>query len=257
MTDKTSRKVLRYLPSQRFVHWLGAAGFILLLVTGSVLIWSPQLAIGTCCATRRLHRIGAIMYALWPILYAILNRAGLREMLKESFTFTRDDFAWFKNVIPYFFGRTANLPPQGRVNAGQKLHHISIIVLSIFVGASGLVLLFGAGRMGAANLAMTALVHDVSMVGLTVMLIGHIYFTFLYGGLDAMVKGYVSEEYAQMEHPKWLASLPESAFIVEGGKPTSASAPAAAQTDAKSEPLSEADLPADQATQPKVNTDRP
>jgi formate dehydrogenase subunit gamma len=222
MSSMPSRKVRRYHPAQRFVHWLGASGFILLLLTGGVLVWSPLSFLAAGGYSRLLHRIGAILYILWPVLYVALDPAGLRETIKESITFTSDDIAWFKHVISYFFGRTASLPPQGRVNAGQKLHHIGVAIFSVSIAATGAVLWAGAGRLDAVSLSLTAAVHDLSMLALTVLLVGHLYFTFVYGALDGMLKGYVTEEYARMEHPKWLAALPESAFItqtLEGTKP--------------------------------------
>lgn len=217
-----SRSVRRYRPAQRFVHWMGAGGFVVLLLTGSLLLWSPLATLAAGGFSRVLHRIGAVAYILWPILYAILNPRGLRETIKDSLTFTRDDVLWFKHILRYFFGDARNLPPQGRVNPGQKLHHIGVGLTSFLVVGSGLVLWFGMGRLGAGNLALVAGVHDLSMLLLTVLLVGHVYFTFVYGALDGMVKGRVTEEYALMEHPKWLATLPESEFIVEDAHPVPA-----------------------------------
>ena len=47
------------------------------------------------------------------------------------------------------------------------------------------------------------------------MLIGHLNFTFVYDALSSMLTGFVTEEYAKMEHPKWLEELPPNAFVVE------------------------------------------
>jgi formate dehydrogenase subunit gamma len=223
MAADPSRRILRYRPAQRFVHWMGASGFILLLLTGIVLLWPPLSSLAAGGVSRMLHRLGLILYLLWPVLYAILDPAGLRETVKESIIFTHDDIEWFKHMPAYFFGRTRNLPPQGRVNAGQKLHHIGVVVLSVFVALSGFVLMLGPARMGANGLAIAGTVHDLSMLALTVLLVGHLYFTFVYGGLSAMTTGYVSEEYARIEHPKWLASVSESTQTAE--------APAGAQSD--------------------------
>jgi formate dehydrogenase subunit gamma len=255
MTAEPSRNVLRYLPAQRLVHWMGATGFILLLATGSVLLWSPLGSLAAGGTTRLLHRIGAILYALWPILYAILNPAGLRETVKDSLTFTRDDLAWFKHIVRYFFGDTRNLPPQGRVNPGQKLHHLGVGIASFLVAGSGLVLWFGTGRLGPANLALAAIVHDLSMLTLTMLLVGHLYFTFVYGALDGMLKGHVSEAYARMEHPKWLATLPDSAFVVDTPKRAQPDVPAS-KTDIASEPLIEAKPPADQGAPQNLEKNR-
>jgi formate dehydrogenase subunit gamma len=81
----------------------------------------------------------------------------------------------------------------------------------VTVSASGFVLWLGKGRLGANGLASTAMVHDLSMLGLSVLMIGHVYFTFLYDAFSAMRTGFVTEEYARMEHPQWLQALPPEA----------------------------------------------
>jgi formate dehydrogenase subunit gamma len=107
----------------------------------------------------------------------------------------------------YLLGRAHDLPPQERFNAGQKLHHAGTFLMFITVSASGLVLWFGKGRLGALGLASAAILHDLSMLALAVLMIGHVYFTFLYDALSAMRTGYVTEEYARLEHRRWFESL--------------------------------------------------
>ncbi len=207
MAAETSPKVLRYVPAQRLVHWMGAAGFVLLLVTGLILEWPPLAVLAAGGASRLLHRVGAVMYALWPVLYAFLNPHGMLDTIRESVTYGRDEWEWFKRMPGYFVGRAAGMPPQGRVNAGQKIHHLGVGVASLVVAVTGVVLWFGKGSLGASSLALTAMAHDISMLVLTVLFVGHVYFTFLYGALPAMLTGYVSLSYAQMEHSKWLAAM--------------------------------------------------
>jgi formate dehydrogenase subunit gamma len=186
---------------------MGATGFILLLVTGLILEWPPLSPLAVGGWSRLLHRIGAVMYILWPILYASLRPKDLMAVVKESLTYGRDEWEWFKRMPGYFLGRASKMPPQGRVNAGQKLHHLGVGVTSILVVSTGLVLWLGKGQLGASGLAVTAMIHDISMLVLTVLLVGHVYFTFLYGALPAMLTGYVPESYARLEHSKWLATL--------------------------------------------------
>ena len=85
----------------------------------------------------------------------------------------------------------------------------------ITIAASGFVLWFGKGQLGADALAITAMIHDLSMLGLTVLMIGHLYFTLVYDALSSMLTGFVTEEYAKMEHSKWLDELPENEFVVK------------------------------------------
>ncbi len=236
MTARIVRYVQRYRPVQRYLHWIGAIGFVLLFVTGSILVWPRQIPVGMCCSIRQLHRLGALMFGLWPVLYVIFDRHAFKELVKETFTWTKSDIVWFKYALSYFLGSTRNVPPQGRINPGQKLQHLGVMVLGLMMGASGAVLMLGAGRLNATTLGITATVHDLGMLGLAVLTLGHVYFVFLYGGLDSMLKGYVTEAYARMEHAKWLESLPESAFFTKeqkGDQPT-------AKPDRKPDAVSEA-----------------
>jgi len=215
MASESVRLVRRYLPTQRLIHWIGVPTFLVLLFSGIALL-VPQFAyLAAGGTTRLIHRIAVLPFVLLPILYTVLNPKQAKDLVVESFTFTREDIEWFKHMPAYFFGRTKGLPPQGRINAGQKLHHATTFLMFITVAISGFVLLFGKGQLGQDGLAYAAMVHDLSMLGLTVMMIGHLYFTFLYEALNSMLTGFVTEEYAKMEHPKWLEELPENEFVVK------------------------------------------
>ena len=213
MASESSVLVQRYLPTQRLVHWIGVLAFLTLLFSGVILIASPLAPLAAGGITRTIHRIAVVPFMLLPILYVVLNPKPAMELLKESFTYTRDDIAWFKHMPAYFLGHTKGLPPQGRINAGQKLHHAATFIMFNSVAWSGFVLWFGKGQLGYDGLALAAMIHDLSMLGLTVLMIGHLYFTLVYDALSGMLRGYVTKEYAEMEHPKWVSELPENQFI--------------------------------------------
>ncbi|MCL4394823.1 MAG: cytochrome b/b6 domain-containing protein [Chloroflexi bacterium] len=214
MASESVRLIRRYVPAQRIIHWTGVITFLTLLLTGMALLVPPLSFLAAGGSTRLIHRIAVVPFVLLPLVYAVVNPKQARELLRESFTFTRDDLRWFLHMPAYFFGRTRGLPPQGRINAGQKLHHATTFLMFVAAAASGFVLMFAKDRLGADGLAIAASVHDLSMLGLTVMMIGHLYFTFLYDALNSMLTGFVTEEYARMEHPKWLEGLPANAFVV-------------------------------------------
>ncbi|HEY6041676.1 MAG TPA: cytochrome b/b6 domain-containing protein [Anaerolineae bacterium] len=214
MASESGRLIKRYLPTQRWIHWIGVTTFLTLLFTGIILIASPLAPLAAGGVTRLIHRIAVVPFMLLPILYVVLNPIQAIELLWESFTYTRDDIEWFRHMPAYFLGHTQGLPPQGRINAGQKLHHAVTFLLFNSIAASGFVLWFGKGQLAADGLALTAMVHDLSMLGLTVLMIGHLYFTFVYDALSAMRTGFITEEYARLEHPKWLAGLSENEFVV-------------------------------------------
>ena len=215
MTAAVEARILRYRPRQRLVHWLGVGTVLTLLVTGLALLWPPLGFIAWGGVGPLLHRVGAVVFMALPFAYALLNPRQTAELLVEIFTYDREDWAWLKHFPGYFLGHAVGLPPQGRLNAGQKLHHAGTFLAFITVSLSGLVLWFLKGSLGATWLPVVAMVHDVSMLAVTVLLVGHVYFTFVYDALPAMTTGYVSEEYARLEHAKWLEELTPAEPVAE------------------------------------------
>jgi formate dehydrogenase subunit gamma len=204
-------KLLRYRAGQRAVHALLATSFLLLLFTGLMILWQPLTLWARDGTSGVIHRIGAVLFILVPILYLIVDRRGAKELLVESFTYDKDDIEWFKHAGRYFIGRAVGMPPQGRLNAGQKLHHAGVVIASATIVFSGILMWFAKGNLGAGGLAFAATIHDLSMLALTVLLAGHLYFTFVYKALSSMTTGYVSKEEAVIEHPKWVEELEHQA----------------------------------------------
>ena len=214
MSSESSRLVQRYLPAQRLIHWIGGVSFLMLLFSGIALLFPPLSFLAVGGLSRLVHRIAVIPFVVLPIVYAILLPKQTKELLTESLTYTREDWEWLKCMPAYLFGRTRGLPPQGRLNAGQRLHHAGTFLMFVTVSVSGFVLWFGKDQLGPNGLAVAAMGHDLSMLGLSVLMVGHVYFTFLYDALSAMRTGLVTEQYARMEHLKWLETLPPEAFAV-------------------------------------------
>ncbi|HHY57380.1 MAG TPA: hypothetical protein GYA08_18305 [Chloroflexi bacterium] len=200
-------KLLRYRVGQRIVHAVLATSFLMLLFTGLMILWQPLTLWARDGTSGLIHRIGAILFISVPILYLIVDRRGAKELLVESFTYDKDDIEWFKHAGRYFLGHAVGMPPQGRLNAGQKLHHAGVVITSATVVMSGIFMWYAKGNLGANGLALAATIHDLSMLALTVLLAGHLYFTFVYKALSSMTTGYVSKEDAEIEHPKWVEEI--------------------------------------------------
>jgi len=210
------RKVLRYRKQPRIVHLLLATSFLVLLASGLVLFLPVLSHLASGGTSRLLHRISAVAFMAVPIVYLIVDRPGAKELLWDSFHYDKDDGKWLLHIYRYFLGHAAEMPPQGRLNAGQKLHHAGIVIFSATIVISGLILWFAKGSMGPINLGIAAVFHDLSMLALTILLVGHLYFTYVYNALSGMTSGYIDADDAQLEHPKWVEELPkEDPWIVE------------------------------------------
>jgi formate dehydrogenase subunit gamma len=205
------QEILRYRTAQRVVHAVMASSFLILLITGLALVWGPLAFIAAGGWSRYLHRIAAIGFMSVPFLYLILDREGAKGVLIESFKYDRDDVAWFRYMYRYTLGRTAEMPPQGRLNAGQKLHHSAVIVFSAVIVVSGLALWWLKSSLDPTMLSWTAIIHDLSMLALTLLLVGHVFFTYVYTAWSSMGTGYVSKEDMELEHSKWVDELEHEA----------------------------------------------
>ncbi|MDJ0792123.1 MAG: cytochrome b/b6 domain-containing protein [Acidimicrobiia bacterium] len=216
-TVEHEHQVLRYRTKQRIVHALLATSFVVLLLTGLVLLWDPLGWLAAGGWSRLIHRIGAIGFLAVPAAYLILDRKGARELVYDSFRYDRDDIEWFKTMYRYFLGHAVEMPPQGRLNAGQKLHHAAVMLVSATVVVSGLAMWFFKPQLGASGLAAAAVIHDLSMLALTLFLIGHLYFTYVYKAISGMTTGWVEEADARLEHSKWMDELDAQAEAVTVG----------------------------------------
>ena len=209
-TPQHEGELLRYRVGPRLMHAVLAISFVTLLLTGLIIFWPPLADYASGGTSRLLHRVGAVMFMTVPLLYILFDRPAAKELLWDSFHYDKDDLRWLARMPRYFMGRAVEMPPQGRLNAGQKFHHAGVVVFSATIVASGIVLWFGKGTLGPQGLSLWAMVHDLSMLILTILLVGHLYFTFVYKALSGMVTGYVPEEEALIEHPKWVEEVKEN-----------------------------------------------
>ena len=200
-------KILRYRPGQRYVHLLVATSFTVLFLSGLPLLWEPLSFLAAGGYSRIIHRVAAVAFMAVPILYFIVDREGARELIKDSFTFDRDDLRWLTHMGRYFLGNAADMPPQGRLNAGQKLHHVAVMLLSAGVVISGLMLWLWSASLSDSMLAWALVIHNITMGALVLLLIGHVYFTVVYKAIHAMHTGYISKARAEIEHPKWVEEI--------------------------------------------------
>lgn len=204
-------EVLRYRKRPRIVHAILASSFLLLLLTGLPILWPALSGLAAGGFTRWLHRVAAVGFMSVPIVYLLADREGAKELMVDSFKYGKDDWQWLKRIWSYLFGHAANMPKQGRLNAGQKLHHAAVMLLSASIVVSGLAMWFFMPSLGATGQAWAAVIHDVSMLSLSLLLVGHLYFTFVYKALSGMTTGYVHEVDARLEHAKWVEELEQEA----------------------------------------------
>lgn len=231
----TGRFIERFKPVERFAHWLLAASFITLGITGLISLFGRKVFIpmfgrdafaSIAVATKWVHdniswafMIALVMIFVFWLVHNLPDRTDIKWILRGG----------------GMFG--GGHPPAKKFNAGQKLVFWSVILFGGSISLSGLSLLFpfdfhlfnqtfgflndiGApGWFGQdplpvplapqEEMQLAQLWHAVMALVLTAIIFGHIYIGTLgmEGAFDAMGKGEVDLEWAREHHSIWAANV--------------------------------------------------
>ncbi len=209
----THHEVEKYRKPVRVLHWIHSGAFVLLFLTGLVL-FIPQLGfLAEDSWTRLIHRIGAAIFVIIPIIYLIINPKSVCRGLKEAFTWSSEDMGWLKAAPRYYFviGDERDMPPQEAMNTGQKMWWFMVLVFGVIFVITGAVMWFAKTSAPPAVLQWMVFIHDVCFIATGCMFFVHIY-TGVFHPLmteawNSITGGKVSVEYARKHHGKWYAEV--------------------------------------------------
>ena len=191
--------VKRFSRTERAVHWIHAGALFLLLTTGLVL-YVPRLSelVARRPLVKDLHIYTALTWiTLLTIIVVVGDRRGLRRTLRELDLFDDDDRLWLRRKPR----------PQGRFNAGQKVHAALVAAFACLFAVSGFLLWLGE-RDTRFRWASTIVLHDGLMYVSLVLLLGHLYLALIYPAtrhaLRGITVGTVRRDWALEHHRKWI-----------------------------------------------------
>lgn len=195
------RLVARFTRTERALHWVHAAAFFALLATGLVL-YLPALS-GSLGSRQTVKEAHLYVAAGWALALAAIVLAGdrraLRRTVAEIERLDADDGRWL---------RRPGSAPQGRFNAGQKLHAVVQAAFAVLFAVSGLLLWLGE-RDTRLRFDGTIVLHDGVTMMATVLVVGHLWLSLVWRptrpSLRGIVLGSVREDWAREHHPKWPA----------------------------------------------------
>ena len=198
----------RYTPSARWFHWLFAAVFLELVLSGLLIFipWSGLAIVGTW--VRLVHRIGAVIFIAAPVIFTLFNWSKSWYFVKEAFVWGKDDFSWVKAAPGYYFGSDPRLmPPQGYINTGMKLYRLAIIFGAVAFIITGLIMWFFKGIVPPLVFQGSVIIHDLGLIFGIMMFLLHVQLGVFHPRMDesllSMVDGKVSGVYAKSHHGKW------------------------------------------------------
>jgi formate dehydrogenase subunit gamma len=203
------QEVERYKLSTRVLHWIVAASFLVLAITG-LFLFAPWFSAAAWWGWSGVaHRVAAAIFVLVPVLFVLFgNWSRSMGFVKEAFAWGKDDVEWFKAAPDYYFGGDpSRMPPQGHINTGQKLYWLTVLVASVILLATGVIMWFFKGIVTAEVIQWSIFLHSLAFIGLGVFFLVHFQLSALHPrmpeSLGSMIWGKVSAKYAQSHHGKW------------------------------------------------------
>jgi len=202
--EPSGRLIERFTPFERYTHWVVAVSFVILGISGLVMMLGKYVLLPVIGYTlfawlaqlsKHLHNFVGPVFVVSLLMFIVMF---IKDNLPRLY-----DFKWFANLGGMISGGHV---PSGRFNAGEKVWFwIGVVVLSLLVSASGLVLLFPNFDQVRAVMIEANVVHMVSGGAVLAISLGHIYLGTigLDGAYEAMRTGYVDETWAREHHEYW------------------------------------------------------
>jgi formate dehydrogenase subunit gamma len=183
MADR--ERLPRFTRTERAVHWVHAAAFVVLLASG-LCLYLPSLAeeVGRRPLLKDIHIYTALAWAIALVLvFVVGDRRALRATARE-------------------------------IDAGQKLNAIITAAFAILFAVTGVLLWYGE-RDTRFRFAQTILIHDWLMYVAFFLFLGHLYLALIHPktrhALNGMTRGWVDRDWAREHHAKWVESLDATA----------------------------------------------
>ncbi|MGA8971181.1 MAG: formate dehydrogenase subunit gamma [Pseudolabrys sp.] len=201
---RSGRKIVRFNGFERFVHWMTAACFIILALSGLNITFGKPLL---------LPLMGPEAFTTWSELAKYAH-----NFLSFPFTIgvvliflmwvggnipNNVDVAWVKRGG----GIIGNdHPPAYRFNAGQKMIYWIVVIGGGASAVTGYLLLFPFYGTGIEGMQIAQVVHAVVSVLFIAAMLGHIYIGTIgmEGAFEAMGEGTVDTNWAKQHHRLWL-----------------------------------------------------
>ncbi|MCP4608610.1 MAG: hypothetical protein GY845_07840, partial [Planctomycetes bacterium] len=131
------RTIERYSKRTILFHWAHVIAFVILVITGATM-FLPGIGPSGGYSTGIIHRIAAVAFITPAVIYAIYKPRNMLLFCREMFTWKTDDLKWFRAApIYYFEGSEDSMPPQDRINTGQKMWQLVIFGTGIIFLITG------------------------------------------------------------------------------------------------------------------------
>lgn len=201
---RSGRSLVRFNGFERFVHWMTAACFIVLALSGLNITFGKALL---------LPLIGPEAFATWSqwakyahsyLSFPFTLGVVLTFLMWIAWNLpTGADFQWLRDGGGIVGGKH---PPARRFNAGQKVIYWVVVLGGAAAAITGYVLMFPFYATDIAGMQTAQMVHGIVGMLFIAIMLAHIYIGTIgmEGAFEAMGRGEVDVNWAQQHHSLWL-----------------------------------------------------
>ncbi len=213
---RSGRTLVRFNAFERFVHWMTAASFVVLALSGLNITFGKELLTPL---------IGPVSFAEWSqwakyahnyLSFPFTIGVVLMFLMWLAWNFpTPTDFRWLAQGGGIVGSKH---PPARRFNAGQKAIYWVVVLGGGAAAVTGYLLMFpfyatavGGYTVGTTDIAavqLAQMVHGIVGLLFIAIMLAHIYIGTIgmQGAFEAMGRGEVDVNWARQHHSLWLES---------------------------------------------------
>lgn len=199
---RSGRRVPRFTIAERMIHWYVAALFVLLAVSGLIILFGryvltpvigpPAFGVVASAAMQGHNLFGPLFVfgvVVMLVTYAMDN------------TFQTADAKWIVKGGS-LFGAHA---PSWKYNFGEKTYFWLVVMTGLVLSATGVLMEFPLLTQTLQQLQLANVLHGSAAVIVIAVAIGHIYLGSIgvEGALEGMTEGTVDENWAREHHDLW------------------------------------------------------
>lgn len=185
-------------------HWILGVSCILLIISGYGFLFQLK-SIGALFGGFNAMKV---VHNWVGVVFTVSLLATMSNYLKEALTFDKDDRDWLRMAGGYLTrDKSVKTPPMGKLNSGQKLLYIGILVCGIGVALSGFAIWFV--KDVRILTIVSHLVHNLAFSFFIVAVPVHAYLGTIAnpGTFRIMIYGTVPVDFAKKKYPKWMKEM--------------------------------------------------
>ena len=210
----SGQMVQRYTSYERIVHWTLAIVFLLLAITGLILLLGRPLLIPL---------LGKEVFGLLASAskegHNLIGPLFLVSLIMMLFSFVRKNL-YEKGDLTWLL-RAGGAIGKGHLsvgffNTGEKMWFWILMLVGLVVSVSGLILLFPNFGQGRVVMEFSHVFHSIGALLLICVSLGHMYMgsVGMEGALEGMKTGYVDINWADAHHDRWGKECHENNLVI-------------------------------------------